>query len=59
VTAVDPTSYTVAAGGAAVQVMTRAVAGATDEKLKDREVTVQGCVWTVSGTKRVVWAEVK
>lgn len=59
VTAVEADAYTVSSGGAKVKVMARAVAGATDAGLKGRDVTVNGCVWTVSGEKRVVWAEVK
>ncbi|HEY3414921.1 MAG TPA: DUF6055 domain-containing protein [Armatimonadota bacterium] len=59
VTAVEPKAYTVSADGASVKVGTQAVAGATDAALKDRDVTVKGCVWTRDGEKRVLWAEVK
>jgi hypothetical protein len=59
VTAVAPDAYTVSSGGAAVKVMPQTVAGATDAALEGRDVTVRGCIWTVSGEKRVVWAEVK
>jgi hypothetical protein len=59
VTAVEPDAYAVSSDGADVQVMPQTVAGATDAELKGRQVTVKGCLWTVSGRKRVVWAEVK
>jgi ribose-phosphate pyrophosphokinase len=53
VAAVAADAYTVSGDGAEVKVMTQAVAGATDAALKDRDVTVRGCVWIVSGKKRV------
>ena len=59
VTAVEKDAYTVLAGGASIKVMPQTVAGAANAELKDRQVTVKGCVWTVSGEKRIVWAEVK
>jgi hypothetical protein len=37
----------------------RTVAGATDAAFKDRDVTVQGCLWICDGEKRAVWAELK
>ena len=62
VTAVEADAYTVSsggAGGAGVKVMPQTVAGATDAKMKDRDVAVKGCVWRCNGEKRVVWAEMK
>jgi len=59
VTAVDATTYTVSADGAGFKVTPQTVAGATNAELKDRDVTVKGCIWTCGGEKRVVWAEVK
>ncbi|MCY3023886.1 MAG: hypothetical protein NTW87_33320, partial [Planctomycetota bacterium] len=59
VTAFEADHYTVSGDGATVKVMPQTVASATNPELKDRDVTVKGCVWIVSGEKRVVWAEVK
>ncbi|MGD0090521.1 MAG: DUF6055 domain-containing protein [Planctomycetota bacterium] len=59
VTAVEPDSYTVSSGGATVKVQPQTVASATKVELKDRDVTVRGCVWICSGQKCVTWAEVK
>ncbi|MBM4036428.1 MAG: hypothetical protein FJ291_32230, partial [Planctomycetes bacterium] len=59
VTAVEPDAYVVSANGAAVKVMPRTVASATNPELDGRDVTVQGCLWKCSGERRVVWAEVK
>lgn len=59
VTEVDKDTCTVGVNGTSVKVMNRAVAGATDSALKDKEVTVRGCIWICNGEKRVTWAEVK
>jgi hypothetical protein len=59
VTAVEASTYTVSAEGAHVKVMPKTVAGAMNAELRDRDVTVKGCVWICDGEKRVVWAEVK
>ena len=59
VTAVAADACTLSSGGASVKVMTQAVAGATRAELDGKDVAVKGCVWTVSGEKRIVWAEVK
>jgi hypothetical protein len=59
VTAVEPAAYVVSAGGASIKVTPRTVAGATDAAFKDRDVTVQGCLWICDGEKRAVWAELK
>ncbi|HEY0074409.1 MAG TPA: DUF6055 domain-containing protein [Abditibacteriaceae bacterium] len=59
ITSVAPDFYTLSDGGANIKVMTQAVAGATNKQLQDKDVLVRGCVWIVSGEKRVTWAEVK
>ncbi len=59
ITAVAPDFYTLSDGGAQIKVMTQAVAGATDKQWQDKDVAVRGCVWIVSGEKRVTWAEVQ
>ena len=59
ITAVSPDFYTLSDGAATVKVMTQAVAGATDANLQDKDVTVRGCLWIVSGEKRLTWCEVK
>jgi hypothetical protein len=59
VTEVEKDTCTISGDGATVKVMTRTVAGAVDPALKDRDVSVQGCVWNCKGEQRVTWAEVK
>ena len=59
VTAVQPDAYTVSAGEARIEVQPQTVASATNAELKDRAVTVKGCVWICNGQKRITWAEVK
>jgi len=59
VAAVEPRAYVVSAGGARVTVVPRTAANATDPKLKGRDVTVAGCLWTCRGRKQVMWAELK
>ncbi len=59
ITAVAPDFYTLSDGGARIKVMTQAIAGATDKQLQDKDVTVRGCLWIVSGEKRLTWCEVK
>lgn len=58
VTGVAPDYYTVSNGDASVKVMPRTAGSATNAELKDRDVTVKGCVWLCGGEKRVVWADV-
>jgi hypothetical protein len=59
VTAVDADYYTLSNGDASVKVMPRTVASKTDPALKDKDVTVKGCVWTCTDEKRVTWAELQ
>jgi hypothetical protein len=59
VTAVETNAYTVSDGSASIKVVPQTAASATDAALKDRDVTVKGCVWTRDGEKRVLWAELK
>ena len=59
ITGVTPDFYTLSDGASSIKVMTQAVAGATDKAMQDKDVTVRGCLWIVSGEKRVTWSEVK
>jgi hypothetical protein len=56
---VDPTAYAVTADGATIKVTPQTVGSVADSALKDREVTVKGCIWLCKGQKRVTWAELK
>jgi hypothetical protein len=59
VTAVEPTAYVLSGGRATVRAMPKTVGSASDAAIKDRDVTVTGCIWLCGDEKRVVWAEVK
>ncbi len=59
VTKVDTASYTVTAGGTSIKVVPRSVAAATDAKLANASVSVQGCLWIRNKEKCVVWAELR
>jgi len=58
ITEVGKDFYTVTNGGASVKVMPRTKGSATDASLADKDVTVKGGTWIVSGEKRVTWADV-
>ena len=59
VTACEADHYAIAAGGATINVMPQTVGSATDPALKDRNVTVTGCVLICKTEKYITWADVK
>ncbi len=58
-TAVEKDHYVVESDGASVKVMPRTVATATDPALLGKAVTVNGCLWGVSGEQRITWAGIE
>jgi hypothetical protein len=58
ITQVGKDFYTVTNGGASIKVMPKTKGSATDASLADKDVTVKGGTWIVSGEKRVTWADV-
>ena len=58
VTEVGKDFYTVTNGGASIKVMPSTKGSATDASLADKDVTVKGGTWIVSGEKRVTFADV-
>jgi hypothetical protein len=59
VTGVEKNHYLVSGDGVTLKVVPATKGDETDPSLNGKEVTVNGCWWTVSGEKRITWAELK